>query len=212
MRLSALLGMVLGLAAIVLAWTRAADREHAAARVAARSGAPASPTSPTRPPTTTAAIGSARAQSDLEALRARDLLIPVPGVEAKDLQESFADERSGHLHEALDIPAPRRTPVLAADDGFVAKLFTSVRGGLTVYQFDPTRTWCYYYAHLDGYAPGLHEGMTLHRGAVIGFVGTTGNAPPQVPHLHFAILRLGPDKRWWEGTAVDPYPVWASGS
>jgi peptidoglycan LD-endopeptidase LytH len=98
--------------------------------------------------------------------------------------------------------------VLAAADGFVAKLFTSVRGGFTVYQFDPTQTYCYYYAHLDRYAPGLREGMTLHRREVLGYVGTSGNAPPQTPHLHFAIFKLGAEKRWWEGTAINPFAVW----
>ncbi len=200
MKLSALVGVLLGLAAIVLAWTRAAGREPVPAPVLPAASAPSPASASARPP------------SDLDALRSRSLLIPVSGVEAKDLRDSFADARSGHLHEALDIPAPRGTPVVSADDGFVAKLFTSTRGGLTVYQFDPTQTWCYYYAHLDRYAAGLHEGMTLHRGEVIGYVGTTGNAPPQTPHLHFAILRLGADKRWWQGTAVDPYPVWAAGS
>jgi peptidoglycan LD-endopeptidase LytH len=148
---------------------------------------------------------------DLARLRARGLLVPVDGFAARQLQDSFRDARTGHVHEALDIVAPRGTPVLAADDGVVRKLFTSRYGGLTVYQFDPSETYCYYYAHLDRYAEGLAEGRVVRRGERIGYVGTTGNAPPQTPHLHFAIFKLGPEKRWWEGVAINPFPVWGDG-
>lgn len=110
-------------------------------------------------------------------------------------------------HGAIDILAPRGTPVFAADDGVVKKLFTSHAGGLTIYQFDPDARWCYYYAHLDGYAAGLREGQQVHRGEVIGYVGTSGNAPRNTPHLHFAVVRLDPDRRWWGGTPTDPYPL-----
>jgi murein DD-endopeptidase MepM/ murein hydrolase activator NlpD len=114
---------------------------------------------------------------------------------------------SSRRHEALDILAPRDTPVLAVEDGTVAKLFSSVPGGLTVYQFDPTSTYAYYYAHLARYAAGLKEGTPVARGQTIGYVGTTGNAPPETPHLHFAIFALTDEKRWWQGTAIDPYAV-----
>jgi murein DD-endopeptidase MepM/ murein hydrolase activator NlpD len=137
-------------------------------------------------------------------------MIPVAGVVASQLQDTFGDNRGSdgeRAHEALDIMAPRGTPVLATSDGKVEKLFTSVPGGLTIYQFDPTRTWAYYYAHLDRYAPGLAEGRQLKRGDVIGYVGSTGNASEDAPHLHFAIFALGPAKRWWQGTAIDPYPL-----
>jgi murein DD-endopeptidase MepM/ murein hydrolase activator NlpD len=95
------------------------------------------------------------------------------------------------------------------DDGPVQKLFVSRAGGNTVYQFDPTGTYCYYYAHLDAYEPGLGEGRVLRKGERIGFVGTSGNSPPDAPHLHFTIFKLGADKRWWEGTPVNPFPLWA---
>ncbi len=147
--------------------------------------------------------------ADLERLRSRDLGLPVAGLKASDLRDDFTDRRGAHAHEALDILAPRGTRVLAVDDGRVVKLFNSARGGLTVYQFDPTETFCYYYAHLDGYAPGLAEGHSLSRGALVGFVGTTGNAPPETPHLHFTVFKLGPEKRWWEGTPINPFPIWA---
>lgn len=137
------------------------------------------------------------------------LLIPVQGVAAAQLSDTFNDQRGGgaRSHEALDIMAARGTQVLAAIDGPVAKLFTSDQGGLTIYQFDPASTHAYYYAHLDAYAPGLAEGQQLRRGQVIGTVGSTGNASPEAPHLHFAIFALGPEKRWWEGTPVNPYPL-----
>lgn len=148
---------------------------------------------------------------DLAFLKMRKLQLPVPTVDPKALRDDFSDARTGHSHEALDILAPRGTAVVAVDDGVVRKLFTSVRGGLTVYQFDPEGVYCYYYAHLDRYAPGLREGLTLKKGDRIGDVGTTGNAPPETPHLHFAIFKLGPEKQWWKGGALNPYPLWGPG-
>jgi peptidoglycan LD-endopeptidase LytH len=137
-----------------------------------------------------------------------ELSMPVAGVDPRTLRGNFSERRSGtRPHEALDILAPRGTPVLAADDGVVRKLFTSVPGGLTVYEFDLEERYCYYYAHLDDYAPGLHEGKRLRKGDLVGTVGTTGNAPKGTPHLHFAVSRLDPDKRWWTGTPIDPYPL-----
>jgi murein DD-endopeptidase MepM/ murein hydrolase activator NlpD len=135
----------------------------------------------------------------------RRLLIPVQGVREDQLRDNFNDQRGGHKHEALDIMAARGTPVLAADAGRVEKLFLSKPGGLTVYQFDESRNYCYYYAHLDRYAPGLVAGVTLHKGDVLGYVGSTGDASPDAPHLHFAIFKLGPEKHWWQGTPIDPY-------
>jgi murein DD-endopeptidase MepM/ murein hydrolase activator NlpD len=137
----------------------------------------------------------------------RPLLVPVSGVDPSSLHDMFDEVRGNRRHEALDLLAPRGTPVVATDDGVVKKLFTSVPGGLTVYQFDPDQNYCYYYAHLDHYADGLHEGQHLQKGEVIAYVGTTGNAPKDTPHLHFAVIRLDPDKRWWKGTYINPYPL-----
>jgi len=145
---------------------------------------------------------------DIATLRTRQLLIPVKGIEASALVSSFADARTGHQHEAIDILAPRGTDVMAVEDGTIAKLFTSKAGGLTIYEFDPSKQFVYYYAHLDGYAPGLKEGQEVKRGDVLGYVGTTGNAPKDTPHLHFGISKLDPDRRWWGGTALDPFLVW----
>lgn len=135
------------------------------------------------------------------------LVLPVEGAKRSDLNDTFAEARGKRRHEAIDILAPRGTPVLAAVDGSIAKLFTSAQGGLTVYEFDGNSVYCYYYAHLDRYAEGLKEGQRVRRGERIGYVGTTGDAPPNTPHLHFAVTRLGPDKRWWEGISINPYPM-----
>jgi murein DD-endopeptidase MepM/ murein hydrolase activator NlpD len=136
----------------------------------------------------------------------------VQGITRDKLIDSFRDTRERiRQHEALDIPAPRGTPVLAVEDGTIEKLFTSERGGLTIYEFDPTRTYAYYYAHLDAYAPGLKERDAVRRGEVIGFVGTTGNAPANAPHLHFAFFILTAERNWWKGTALNPYDVWKDG-
>jgi peptidoglycan LD-endopeptidase LytH len=143
----------------------------------------------------------------LEELQSRALLNPVEGADAASLVQSFHEPRGTGTHEAIDILAPRHTPVRAVDDGRIVKLFVSERGGLTVYQFDPTERVCYYYAHLEAYAPGLEEGALVARGEQIGTVGTSGNAPDDTPHLHFAIFELGPERRWWEGRPLDPYLV-----
>jgi peptidoglycan LD-endopeptidase LytH len=179
---------------------------------------PSGPPSPKAPPTQQRASGDAAPREraaqpvgdDVVALRARTLLFPVEGIAPSTLRDSFAEGRAGHLHEAVDILAPRGTNVLAVDDGRVAKLFNSVRGGLTVYQFDVGETYCYYYAHLDGYVPWLAEGTVVRKGAVLGYVGTTGNAPKDTPHLHFTVFKLGPERRWWEGTPINPFGIWAA--
>jgi peptidoglycan LD-endopeptidase LytH len=131
---------------------------------------------------------------------------PISGLALANLQDSFGDFHNGHRHEAIDILEPRGTPVHAVVQGTIRKLFFSVRGGITIYQFDEMETYCYYYAHLERYADGLREGIRVERGDVIGFVGSTGNAVASAPHLHFAIFELGPEREWWKGTAVDPYP------
>jgi len=141
---------------------------------------------------------------------ATKLLVPVQGIKASQLSDTFDQARGEQRrHEALDIMAPIGTPVLAAADGKVVKLFQSKPGGLTVYQFDPTEQFAYYYAHLERYADGIAEGMDVKRGTVIGYVGVTGNSDPNAPHLHFALVQLTPEKQWWKGTPLNPYPLMA---
>jgi murein DD-endopeptidase MepM/ murein hydrolase activator NlpD len=135
----------------------------------------------------------------------RPITIPVLGVVKAQLKDSFDEGRVGHIHHAIDILAPRGTPVIAAVDGHIVKLFTSRAGGLTIYEFDRDRQLVYYYAHLDSY--NVSEGVDVRQGDVIGFVGTTGNAPEGTPHLHFAMEKLGPEKVWWRSEAIDPYPI-----
>lgn len=173
-------------------------------------GVVAAPASESASPPRPASTGRPGTIATPAAAPANALLMPVSGVRPEQIGDTFNDLRGGsRIHEALDIMAPRGTPVVAAVDGKVEKLFTSAAGGLTVYQFDPAATHAYYYAHLDRYAPGLAEGQALKRGDPIGYVGFTGNASADAPHLHFAIFLLGPEKKWWEGTPVNPYPLLA---
>jgi murein DD-endopeptidase MepM/ murein hydrolase activator NlpD len=165
--------------------------------------APVAP--PPAAPATPTPVMSANA---LEDLRMRALTMPVEGIDRSKLHSNFDEMRGGtRKHEALDILAPRNTPIMAVEDGKIAKLFLSDAGGITIYQYDPSMTYVYYYAHLERYAPGLKEGQQVKRGDVIGYVGTTGNAPRDTPHLHFAIFKMADDKKWWQGTPIDPYSV-----
>ena len=147
---------------------------------------------------------------DMARLAARRLTLPVQGIAAHQLTDTYTDARANgaRSHDAIDIMAPIGTPVLAVEDGRIARLFFSQGGGgITIYQFDPGEEFAYYYAHLDRYADGLQEGQAVKRGQLIGYVGSSGNASPQAPHLHFAIFKLGPKKEWWKGEALNPYPV-----
>lgn len=177
----------------------AADVSRNPSRLPAEGRAPISPPAPVK-------MASVAIPGDLPDLARRNLLIPVEGIPRAKLRDNFDEKRGFRRHEALDIMAPRGTRVYAVDHGRVAKLFRSIAGGITVYQFDPNEKYVYYYAHLDRYADGLAEGTILKRGDLVGYVGSTGNAPASAPHLHFTIFLLGPDKRWWKGDAVNPYP------
>jgi peptidoglycan LD-endopeptidase LytH len=141
------------------------------------------------------------------------LAIPVVGIKPNELVDTFTQARAGgaRRHDAIDIMAPMGRPVVSAAPGTVEKLFFSNGGGgNTVYVRSDDKRWMYYYAHLSAYAPGLQEGQHLLRGAPVGFVGTSGNANPASPHLHFAINRMEPGERWWQGTAINPYPLLAA--
>ena len=221
---AAAVGFLLGAGAVgvVLWWAGEGEEEQAvlaAAEELAARGEEAAEPPPEGPETTIAPPGAeapppagelaetAGELPDIARLRDRQLLLPVQGVALGELYDNFAEARGERRHDAIDILAPRNTPVQAVEGGTIARLFESDRGGLTVYQFDPTESYVYYYAHLESYAAGLEEGESVARGQVIGYIGTSGNAPPATPHLHFAIHKLGPEKRWWKGEPVNPFLV-----
>jgi murein DD-endopeptidase MepM/ murein hydrolase activator NlpD len=175
---------------------------------------PTSTPTPTATPEASPAPGaSPQAQGHLSdpssALASMRLLIPVEGVAPGQLQDTFKDSRSeGRVHDAIDIIAPRGTPVLAATDGRVVKLFNSAKGGITFYQLAAAdEHYVLYYAHLERYADGLTEGHVARRGETVGYVGDTGNATPGNTHLHFQIYRVEDPKRFWTGENLNPYPL-----
>lgn len=177
---------------------------HPPARSPDTAAAPAA-SSASAPPSAVATAGSSSA---LDELHDRHLRLPIDGTNIDVLKGGFDERRGGgRPHEAVDMLAPRNTPIYAVEDGTIAKLFFSEAGGNTIYQYDPLGRFCYYYAHLERYADGLSDGSKVSRGDVIGFVGTSGNAPPATPHLHFAVFELTADRRWWHGKAIDPYQI-----
>ncbi len=185
--------------------TRSPTAEPAAAEPGIRAPSESSASAPSMPP----AAGSVPVPAPVDVVVApTGLAMPLPGLQPGQLTDTFTQARgTDRRHDALDIMAPAGTPVLAVADGHVEKLFTSVQGGLTLYQFEPSGRYAYYYAHLQDYAPGIAEGRPLRRGELIGHVGSTGNANPAAPHLHFAVFALGPEKQWWKGTPINPYPL-----
>ncbi|MFS8064535.1 MAG: M23 family metallopeptidase [Luteimonas sp.] len=207
-----LAGLLLGANAVYFLVTRECPAPRAGLPISATGTVAPARVEPSSPPatTTTATTATTATPSAIASMppSATGMLLPVAGIKPSQLIDTFNQSRgSERRHEALDIMAARGTPVFAAVDGKIEKLFTSKAGGLTLYEFDPAATHAYYYAHLDRYAAGLVEGMPLRRGEVIGYVGSTGNANPEAPHLHFAIFQLGPEKHWWQGTAINPYPL-----
>jgi peptidoglycan LD-endopeptidase LytH len=166
------------------------------------------------PPTSPVAIGTplppteSPTPSTSNFVGTADLIVPVAGVRPEQLQDTFDDARSeGRIHDAIDIPAAAETPVLAAADGKIVKLFHSERGGTTIYQLNAKQDLIFYYAHLSHYADGLAEGDVVRQGQVIAYVGDTGNAGPGNYHLHFSIAVVSDPKRYWEGTNINPYPL-----
>src|SRR5579872_1688149 len=163
----------------------------------------------TRPPVVEPVLPIPREiDDDVHRLLRRELSMPIADATGDSLEDTFARPRPGRkTHEAIDIPAPRGTPIHALGDGVIRKLATSARGGITIYQYDTESVYCFSYAHLDRYANRLREGLKVKHGDVIGYVGATGDAPVDGPHLHLAITRLTDESRWWEGASVNPYPL-----
>jgi peptidoglycan LD-endopeptidase LytH len=165
-------------------------------------GHPAAPASPPVPVTRGVASSSQSVY-----LMSRELMVPVSGVAPSQVPDTYTSPRSGgREHRALDILAPRGTPVLAADYGRVLRMRTNPAGGITIYEIDAGNRYVYYYAHLDHYASTLTEGKDVAKGEIIGYVGTTGNAPANVPHLHFQLMKRPNAARWWDGEPIDPKP------
>jgi murein DD-endopeptidase MepM/ murein hydrolase activator NlpD len=177
--------------------------------------APSVSTTPIQTPTTTptpaaSALPQTQVAGDAAAaLASMHLLIPVEGVRPEVLRDTFDDARSeGRVHDAIDIMAPRNTPVIAPADGRIVKLFQSTKGGTTIYQLaSADEHFVFYYAHLDHYADGLTEGHVARRGETIGYVGDTGDAGPGNTHLHFQIYRVADPKHFWTGENINPYPL-----
>lgn len=166
--------------------------------------APEPATAP-RSASTGATTGGQPLPDDEAALLARELMVPVDGIAPERVSDTYAAGRGERVHGALDIMAPRGTPVVAADGGRVWKVRSNALGGRTIYTIDDEERFVYYYAHLDRYAEGLREGQRIAQGDLLGYVGTTGNAPPNTPHLHFQLMRYKGDGRWWDGIPLDPH-------
>jgi murein DD-endopeptidase MepM/ murein hydrolase activator NlpD len=170
---------------------------------------PSSKTSPSSSSTQEEQLAPSDWDDAVTDLRKDNLRLPLDNFDPQRMKGSFYEMRGTSRHEATDMLAPRNTPVHAVSDGTIAKLFQSQLGGNTIYQYDPSKKYVFYYAHLERYAPDLKDEQTLKRGDVIGYVGTSGNAPPNTPHLHFSIGVIGREKQWWNTKPLDPYEVFA---
>ncbi|RTL44996.1 MAG: M23 family metallopeptidase [Candidatus Melainabacteria bacterium] len=152
-------------------------------------------------------LTASQAAKAIVELRQKKLALPIKNFDISRVKGSFYETHGGVMHGAADMLAPRNTPVHAVENGTIAKLFNSKRGGLTIYQADPSGKYIYYYAHLERYADSLHDGDQVKQGQVIGYVGTSGNAPPNTPHLHFSVGLGDALKKWWVSSSVDPYEI-----
>ena len=159
---------------------------------------------PEFPDATVAVVGSSA--SDAAYLLSRRILVPVAGADMSKVEDSFYEPRDGgRTHRAIDILAPRGTPILSADDGKILRMSTSELGGISMYTVDPDARLVYYYAHMDRYNDAMSPGREIVKGDTLGFVGTTGNAPKDMPHLHFQVMRWPADNKYWDGEAIDPF-------
>ncbi len=163
------------------------------------------------PPSESPPPSAPLALSDEEYLHTRSLMVPVQGVRPEKVADTYFQDRDGgaRTHQAVDILAKRNTPVLSVDSGTVLRLTRNTLGGITIYATDPEKRFVFYYAHLDHYASGLYEGKPVAQGEVLGYVGTTGNAPKNTPHLHFQVMRFVDARSWWNGPPFDPRPFLA---
>jgi murein DD-endopeptidase MepM/ murein hydrolase activator NlpD len=147
--------------------------------------------------------------ADLDALWERQLMVPVEGIPRGAIRDNYTAKRAAGIHRALDILAPRYTAVVASDDLVIGRLFSGPVGGIVIYASDPEQRFVYYYAHLERYRTALAVGDRVAKGSVIGYVGTTGNAPPDTPHLHFQVMKRAVGRAWWDGPAINPFSFFA---
>jgi murein DD-endopeptidase MepM/ murein hydrolase activator NlpD len=197
-------GATLALAALLLSACRGGPASPPVSTAPVPRSAEASPSGAR--PAAVGPLGPGVTDDDLDALWARQLMVPVSGIAPGAVRNDYEAGRGRRLHLALDLLAPRGTPVLAADDGRIGRLGTTPIGGNIIYATDPEERFVYYYAHLDRHARGLSVGDRVRKGDVIGYVGTTGNAPANTPHLHFQVMRRGAGRAWWDGPAINPWP------
>ena len=170
--------------------------------------APVEPRTASPTPRPVVVIDPVTSMEAVDYLLARGMLIPVAGVAMNQLRDTFDEGRDGgRVHRALDILAPRGTPILSADSGRILRISSNTLGGNIIYATDPLGRVVYYYAHLDAYQPGLTAGAMVARGDTLGFVGTTGNAPKDTPHLHFQVMRMPSDGKYWDGEPINPFPL-----
>lgn len=173
-------------------------------------GAPAPPRSAVAVPAHVGPRSATVTDADLARLWERQLMVPVEGVAVRSLPDNYTSGRAnGRIHGALDILAPRATPVLAAADHVIGRLFEGPIGGIVIYAYDDDEQFVYYYAHLERYRRGLTVGDRVAKGSVIGYVGTTGNAPLNTPHLHFQVMKRGRGRVWWDGPPINPHSFFA---
>jgi murein DD-endopeptidase MepM/ murein hydrolase activator NlpD len=172
---------------------------------------PASAPGPRLPiPAHAGPLDPAVSDADLADLWSRQLMVPVEGMRRAALRDNYTAARADHrIHGALDILAPRSTPVLAAADCIIGRMFSGPIGGIVIYAYDADEQFVYYYAHLERYRKGLAIGDRVAKGSVIGYVGTTGNAPPDAPHLHFQVMKRGKGRAWWDGPPINPFTFFA---
>jgi murein DD-endopeptidase MepM/ murein hydrolase activator NlpD len=178
-------------------------------RVVAGPAPAAAPQQQARALAAPAAVPEAAAADDTAVAHLGGLLFPVPGVDSTRLDDSFDAPRDGgsRKHNAIDIMASRGAPILAVQDGKILRLSNNPKGGISIYATDIEEQYVYYYAHLDRYYPNLYSGKPLMRGDTLGYVGTTGNAPRGLPHLHFQVMHMPADKKFWDGPPINPYPL-----
>lgn len=205
---SPLLPLVLGAAVVIAAGcTRPVLYYPTPESAGVKAAQPAGPVEPAGSVVETPAPpADVASMNDVDYLRYRRIIVPVAGADMSKVEDTFYEARDGgRTHRAIDILAPRGTPILAADDGKILRMTSNTLGGITMYTVDPLNRLVYYYAHMDHYNDAMSPGRTIVKGDTLGFVGTTGNAPKDTPHLHFQVMRWPADGKYWNGEPIDPY-------